>query len=317
MLLLASGDKINPLGHVLDQPLIGGEHPLFKGTEDLVLLGSPVLTIHMITLLIAAVMTIWLLRSAAKTIATGPESQGNERYITKGRVGQLVEVIILALRDTMLRPLLGGAADRYMPYLMSLFFFILINNLIGLVPLLDIQGIIGQLGGHERGAHFAILGGTATGNLYINGGLALVAFIVIQAHGIRELGIGGWLHHLLGGAPAYLAPIMVPVEILGMAIKPCALAIRLFANMLAGHTLMATLMLFGYMSYQGLHSWVALSGITIVSGAFALAIYFLELFVAFLQAFVFMFLTAVFISQLSHHGDHEEQHEPRAEAAVA
>jgi len=310
MLVLAAGDKLNPLGHVLDQNLVGGDHPLFEGTEHLTILGSPLLTIHMITLLLAAIITIWLFRSAARTIATGPESQGRDRFITTGRLGQLVEIMIVTLRDRMLAPLLGAQTDRYLPYLMSLFFFILINNLIGLVPLLDIQGVIGQLGGHERGTHFAILGGTATGNLYINAGLALIAFLIIQAHGIRENGLPGYLHHYLGGAPAYLAPIMVPVEILGTIIKPCALSIRLFANMLAGHTLMATLMLFGLMAYNGLHSWLALGGVTIVSGAFALAIYFLELFVAFLQAFVFMFLTAVFISQLSHHGDQPHHAEP-------
>jgi F-type H+-transporting ATPase subunit a len=112
---------------------------------------------------------------------------------------------------------------------------------------------------------------------------------------------------------------MIPVELMGTLIKPCALSIRLFANMLAGHTLMATLMLFGYMSWQGMHSWLAMGGITVVSGVFALAIYFLELFVAFLQAFVFMFLTAVFISQLSHHGDHghDEEHEATPEAVPA
>ena len=317
MLLLASGDDLNPLGHVLDQNLVGGEHALFEGTERLTILGSPLLTIHMITLVIAAILTIWVFRSAAKTIATGPDSQGNDRFITRGRMGQLVEVMIVTLRDRMLQPLLGEQTGRYLPYLMSLFFFILINNLIGLVPLLDIQGVIGQLGGHERGTHFAILGGTATGNLYVNAGLAFIAFLIIQAHGIQQNGLPGYLGHFLGGAPAYLAPIMIPVEILGTIIKPCALSIRLFANMLAGHTLMATLMLFGLMAYNGLHSFLAMAGISIVSGAFALFIYFLELFVAFLQAFVFMFLTAVFISQMSHHGDHHAEPEVEPQAVGA
>ena len=194
---------------------------------------------------------------------------------------------------------------------------ILINNFIGLVPLLDIQGAVGELSGHERGTHFAILGGTATGNLGVNAGLALVAFFVIQVHGLKENGIRGWLRHFLGGAPWWLGPIMIPVELMGTIIKPCALAIRLFANMLAGQTLMATLLLFGLMAYQGLHSYLAMTGISIVSGVFALGIYFLELFVAFLQAFVFMFLTAVFVSQMSHHGDHAEEHDAQAEAALS
>ena len=77
---------------------------------------------------------------AGRSIHTGDSSLGNERYLTKGRIGQLVEVITLTLRDSMLRPLLGSASDRYLPYLMTLFFFILFNNLLGPLPLLDLQG---------------------------------------------------------------------------------------------------------------------------------------------------------------------------------
>ena len=317
MFLLAAGEKINPLGHVLDRPLVGGEEALFEQTAHWSILGSPVLTMHMVTLIIAGLLTLLAMRLAARTIATGPEAEGNDRFITRGRMGQLVEVMVETLRDKMLRPLLGEATGAYLPYLMTLFFFILINNLLGLLPLLDLQGIIGGSFRLRHGAHWAVVGGTATGNLSINAGLALISFLVIQAHGIRQLGLGGWLGHLLGGAPWWLAPIMVPVELMGMIIKPCALAIRLFANMLAGHTLVATLMLFGLMAYQGLHSYWAFFGVSIVSGAFAVPIYFLELFVAFLQAFVFMFLTAVFISQLSHHGEHEAEHEPQARMAAA
>jgi F-type H+-transporting ATPase subunit a len=314
MVLLAAGDTINPLGHVLDRPLVGGEEALFEQTAHWTVLGSPLLTMHMVTLLIAGLLTALALRVAARAIATGRESEGNERYITRRRTGQLVEVMVETLRDRMLRPLLGSDTAAYLPYLMTLFFFILINNLLGLLPLLDIQGIIGGSFHLKHGTHWAVVGGTATGNLSINAGLALISFLVIQAHGIRQLGLGGWLHHLLGGAPWWLFPIMVPVEIMGMIIKPCALAIRLFANMLAGHTLVATLMLFGLMAYQGLQSYWAFFGVSIVSGAFAVPIYFLELFVAFLQAFVFMFLTAVFISQLSHHGEHEPEPEMDLEA---
>ena len=95
------------------------------------------------------------------------------------------------------------------------------------------------------------------------------------------------------------------VELLGVFIKPAALAIRLFANMVGGHTLMATLMLFGAMA-AGLGA-AAVSGISLVAGGFAVIITFLELFVAFLQAFVFMFLTAVFISQMAHHDEHHDE----------
>jgi F-type H+-transporting ATPase subunit a len=302
MSLLLAEDP-NPLGHVLDVTLIAAPD------------GTPLITMHMLTLVLAFLALVWVMMTAAKAIETGPESEGNDRYLTSGRIGQMVEVLTLALRDKVIEPVLGSATNKYLPYLLTLFFFVLLNNLLGLVPLLDLQHIAGAL--FMGDSHWAVVGGTATGNLAVTAGLALISFIVIQVHGLRELGVGGWVHHLLGGAPAYLAPIMVPVELLGMLIKPGALAIRLFANMMAGHTLMATLALFGLMALNGIGTWIAALGISFIAGAFAVAISFLELFVAFLQAFIFMFLTAVFIGQLSHHDDHHEEHAGHAEAAHA
>jgi F-type H+-transporting ATPase subunit a len=297
----------SPLGHVLDANIIGGAHPLVPATEGWNVFGSPILTLHMVTLIVAALLLVWVMKRAAAAIDTGPESEGHARHLTSGRLGQLVEVFTLYLRDSMLKPLLGDKTDTYLPYLLTLFFFILMNNLLGLVPLLDLQHIVGVFAGNS---HFAVVGGTATGNLAVTAGLALIAFVVIQIHGLRENGIGGWFHHLLGGAPAYLAPIMVPVEMMSLIIKPAALAIRLFANMMAGHMLLATLALFGVMALNGMESWIAAFGVSILAGAFSVAISFLELFVAFLQSFIFMFLTAVFIAQLSHHGhEHDESHD--------
>jgi F-type H+-transporting ATPase subunit a len=308
MIVLAAGAELNPLGHVVDVNLIGGPDALLLADPH----GTPFVTLHMVTLVAAALLLLWVMSKAARAIATGPEVAGNDRYLTKGRLGQLVEVITLYLRDTVIKPVLGPHTNRYLPYLLTLFFFVLMNNLFGLIPFLDLQHIIGLLGWND--VHFAIVGGTATGNLAITGGLALLSFLIIQIHGVRELGVGGWLHHLLGGAPWYLAPIMVPVELLGMFIKPAALAIRLFANMMAGHTLMATLAMFGLMALHGVGNWAAALGVSVLAAAFSVAITFLELFVAFLQAFIFMFLTAVFIGQLSHHHESDEHD---AEAAHA
>lgn len=288
--------------------------------RDVILIGTrdfPILTLHMVTLVAASGLFLLLMRKAAQAIATGPESQGNERFITKGRFAQMIEAMILWFRDEIIGPILGEKnTKRYLPFLMAVFFFIWFNNLLGLVPLLDLQHLMGAFWGDS---HFAIIGGTATGNLMVTAALALVAFIVIQAHGIRELGIGGWAHHLLGGAPWWLAPLMVPIELAGMIIKPAALAIRLFANMLAGHTLLATLLLFLYMAMQAGLNAVGVGAVGLISGIGAVAIYFLEIFVATLQAFIFMFLTTVFISLMSHHDDHEHEHEEHhgAEAAAA
>ena len=164
----------------------------------------------------------------------------------------------------------------------SIFFFILVSNLMGLLP-----GV-----------------GGATTAVNPARSWALISFVVIQVHAFAQLGIKGWSHHLLGGAPLWLSPLMIPVEIASLFIKPMALAIRLFANMVAGHTLLATLALFGLLALEGVGWWLA-GGVSIVSIVFSIAITFLELFIAFLQAFIFMFLTAVFVAQMSHH--HEDE----------
>jgi class 3 adenylate cyclase len=116
------------------------------------------------------------------------------------------------------------------------------------------------------------------------------------------------LKHLTAGTPPALWAIMIPVEIMGTFIKPFALAIRLFANMVAGHTLLATLLMFTKMGLEGVGIFAG-GAISLVAMVSAVAVTFLELFVAFLQAFVFMFLVTVFIAQLSHHGHEEHGHE--------
>lgn len=280
--------EANPLDHVTDMYLMGP------------------ITMNTITLVVVSVVFVLVMMVVAKKIATGPASSGNERYITKGRLSQMIEAIIVYLRDDMLTPVMGAEATRkYLPFLMTAFFFILFQNLFGLIPVMDIL--------HLCGVHHPWLGGTATGNLMVTGALAFVAFFVIQIHGFKELGLKGWLLHCTGGlvpGPVFLYPVaalVFVVEVAGYVIKPAALAIRLFANMVAGHTLMAVLVGFGAMAASGGMSVLGWGSISLISIIAAIAITFLELFVAFLQAFIFMFLTAVFISLLSHHEEHEEE----------
>jgi F-type H+-transporting ATPase subunit a len=270
--------------------------------------GIPLLTTHTITLIGVSAIFLLAMLHAASRIATGPASEGNERYITKGRFPQMVEAITLYLRDEMLVPVLGEhTTRRYLPYLMTVFFFILFLNVFGLIPFGDIWHLF------DLPTYF---GGTPTASITVTAALALVAFFVIQIHGVRELGIKGFLQHLTGGlvpGPIYLLPVVAivfVVEVLGLFIKPGALAIRLFANMVAGHTLMAVLIGFGKMVADQGAGTLGIASVSVVTGAAAVAITFLELFVAFLQAFIFMFLTAVFISLMSHHDeDHAERHE--------
>jgi F-type H+-transporting ATPase subunit a len=262
---------------------------------------------HEVMLLLAGVLAVFGLLFAARRIRTGTESEGNARFVTKGRLSQIVEVMVVYLRDQMLEPVLGAKQTRrWTPFLLSLFFFILTVNLLGMIPLQDMH--------HLFHLHNFALGGTATANLNVTAVLAFSAFLAIQFHSFRELGFLGWLDHLTCGLAKgpkglwLVIPIVFAVEFAGVFIKPIALAIRLFANMMGGHILLATVIMLPSMDQMGLeYGGGAWFGVSIATGAFAVALTFLELFVAFLQAFVFMFLTAVFISLMSHEEhDHED-----------
>ena len=287
MLELAAPAAANPVDHVVNHSFVTNEDGLWVWSAQLG------------TLVLAGIVTILLGLWVAKRVQTGPESEGNDRYITKNPFAHMIEVIASYLRDSVVRPLLGERTDRFMPFLWTLFFFILVNNMLGLVPILDLMHAINP---DWKKAHMAPIGGTATQNIFVTAVLALFSAAVINYAGIRELGFGGYLKHLTADAPPYVWPIIVPVEILGTIIKPVALAIRLFANMTAGHILLATLFMFIGMGVKA--GLLIGTGVIVASAVGAVAVYMLEIFVGFLQAFVFMFLTTVFISLLSHHGDH-------------
>ncbi|MBU3728714.1 MAG: F0F1 ATP synthase subunit A [Phycisphaerales bacterium] len=309
--LIAAGG--NPINHIVDKKAFG----------------TTWLWLSMLSLAVAGALALLIMARAAKAIATGPESMGHERYVTKGRLSQLVETISLYLRDEMLKPVMGERlANAWLPFLLAQFFLILTLNLFGLVPFFDAQeflyGIMGKkLDPLPLDETHVLFGGAATASISVTAGLAVCSFFAILWQSIRELGVKGTLEHLCGGpdlvrGPLVLwlvIPIIFAVELAGMFIKPAALAVRLFANMVAGHTLLVVLFGFGASAYKLGVGGVA--GVTAIAGVFAVAITFLELFVAFLQSFVFMFLTAVFISLMSHgdeHHEHEHEHGHGAEA---
>ena len=136
-------------------------------------------------------------------------------------------------------------------------------------------------------------GATATGNISVTGALALMAFMMIQGAGVREYGLVGHFKHLVPqGVPLWLAPIMIPVEIIGMLAKPFALCIRLFANMMGGHVVILSLL--------GLIFILGSVFVVPISVGFALFISLLELLVAFIQAYIFTMLTSLFIGMSVH-----------------
>lgn len=224
------------------------------------------ITKHVVFLWVAAITLIILAVTAAQ--------KNSKRNVPSG-FGNLIEIFILFIRDEVVVPNMGRSGIKYLPYLLTTFFFILIMNLAGLVP----------------------YGSTSTSNVSVTGALALIAFIMIQLSAIRAHGIGQYLKHLTGGVHWILWPIMIPIEVLGLFTKPFALMIRLFANMIGGHIVIVSLigLIFVF------QSWI----IAPIPILFVLGISLLELFVAFLQAYIFTMLTSLFMG-LGMQAAHEE-----------
>ncbi|HEX8323052.1 MAG TPA: F0F1 ATP synthase subunit A [Tepidisphaeraceae bacterium] len=281
--LLAAG---NPLDHVVDHRIAGiGEFWILSN--------------HIIMILTAAVIMLLIFPALTKRYRSGEHVPTGTR--------NFFEAIMMYIRNDVAKPLLGDNTDRFMPFLWTIFFYILILNLLGLLPFEAIQTVLFNRGGGEG---FHPIAGTATSNFFVTAGLAFIVFCVVQFQGIKSNGIKGWLHHFLGGAPWWLFWVMIPVEFLGMLIKPFALAVRLAANMTAGHIMLAVLAGFVPAAFVGLGSGggIVIGLISVIASVLVMV---LELFVALLQAYLFVFLSSLFISQmLSHHheDDHHEAH---------
>jgi F-type H+-transporting ATPase subunit a len=233
---------------------------------------------NVVQVLISVLLLVWMMRSVAGKYAKG---QG----VTTAPTGfqNAIEPVITFVRDEVGKSNLGDRYEKYMPLLLTIFFFILINSLIGLIP------------------------GTAnvTGNIAFTGVLGIISFVVILASTNKHY----WGHIANPPVPLGVKPIMIPVEILGIFTKPFALIIRLFANMISGHIIILSfiilIFIFGAMN-TGL-GW----GTSPFFVALSIFIYLIEILVAFIQAFIFANLTAVFIGQAfeGSHDDHGEGHE--------
>jgi F-type H+-transporting ATPase subunit a len=223
-------------------------------------------TRHVVMLWVAAglciIFTLLALRAHNKRTKTGAAPKG---------FGNGLEALVLYLRNEVVLPAVGPHGNAYVPFLLTLFFFILFANLLGLVP----------------------YGATATGNISVTATLAIVSFIFIEIAGMKAQGkaylntIVFWPHDMPLAMKLPITFILTPIELLGKFTKPFALAVRLFANMVSGHVVLLALisLIFTFATW-------ALVPVPI---AMALGISMLELFVAFLQAFIFMLLSAVFI----------------------
>jgi len=229
------------------------------------------------------VVFLWIAAGIVLFLATAAARSNTKNFIPRG-IGNLIEVVVQFLRDEVALPNMGKSGLRYLPYLLTTFFFILVMNLLGLIP----------------------YGASATGNISVTLALAVIAFVMIQLSAIRAQGIGHYFAHLTGGVHWLLWPIMIPIEILGLFTKPFALCIRLFANMTGGHIVIVSMLglIFLFKSYL----------IAPASVGFVAAIDLLELFVAFLQAYIFTMLTSLFMglgiqaAEESHGQEHPAEH---------
>ncbi|WP_242392630.1 F0F1 ATP synthase subunit A [Anaeromyxobacter oryzisoli] len=228
-------------------------------------------TKHVVMMWIASVLLLLVVLGSVRKKSVVPHGLYN-----------FIEVLVAFVRNEIAVKNIGEKdADRFTPYLVTAFFFILFLNLFGLVP-------------------FAA---TATANISVTMMLATFTWIITQYAQIKAVGIRGYLSHLTGGVPGSLWPlwfIMVPVEFLGLFTKPFALTVRLFANMVAGHFVILALLGLIFV----ISPWVMFGAVPM-----ALSIFMLELFVAFVQAYIFTMLSSLFIGSVvvSHdHGEHEE-----------
>ena len=229
------------------------------------------LTKNVVQMFIALIVLVLLMTGIARKYKKGPG-------VTSAPSGWqgAIEPVITFVRDDVAKANLGQRYERYMPYLLTVFFFILINNLFGLIP------------------------GSAnvTGNVAFTIVMGVISFIIILISSNKHY----WGHIINPKVPWAIKPILIPVEILGVFTKPFALIVRLFANMVAGHIIILSfvslIFIFGGMSK------VAGWSFSPISVLFTVFIYLIEILIAFIQAFIFTNLTAIFIGQAfegSHH----------------
>jgi F-type H+-transporting ATPase subunit a len=266
-------------GHVkLPQPLMR-EEPIYRAETPWPLVNRTIepldlkFTKFMAIELVVAILICVFFIGLAKALQGGA--------IARGRFRNMLEAMLLYFRDSVARPCIGHHdADKFVPYLWTIFFFVLGLNLFGMIPWM----------------------GSPTGSLAVTGALALVTFVVVMGSAVVKLGPIGTVKSFVPHMDLpfvlkiFLIPLIFVIEVAGMGIKHGVLAIRLLANMMAGHVVLAVIMAFIAAS-AGSVMWYVVTP-TSVLGATALSL--LELFVAFLQAYIFTFLSALFIGMAVH-----------------
>ena len=250
--------EFNPLEPVISVPLftipVGGWQIIVSN--------------HMFMVAVAMVVLLVIISFAARSRGMVPKGLRN-----------LIESVCVYLREEVARPVLGENTDRYIGFIWTVFFFILTLNLLAMIPT---EKIIFLITGKKN--HF---GGPATANIWITGAMAAITFSLTHISGIRKHGLLKYLASLAPPVPWWIMPLIYFLEVLSAIVKPLTLAVRLFANMIAGHTLLATILglILIFKNYGTLTA--SLLGVVFLSV--------LELFVAFLQAYIFTLLSSLYI----------------------
>lgn len=238
------------------------------------------ITKNVCSLLISAILLLWIFLTVAKSY------KQREGQAPKG-LQSFVEPLIMFVRDDVAKPSIGAKYEKFMPYLLSVFFFIFINNLMGLIPIFP-------------------GGANLTGNIAVTAVLACLTLLIIIFNSNGHY----WRHiFAMPGVPIPVLIILTPIEILGLFLRPFVLMIRLFANITAGHII--ALAFFSLIFIFGKMSTGAGLGVSVLSVAFTVFMGLMELLVAFLQAYVFTLLSAMYFGSAveeGHHEHHEEAH---------
>lgn len=277
----AKAEAKNPMDHVLDS----NEIHLFESIEGLQHIHLPAIplpgggrfqiTKFMVLELIAAALVLIFYVPLARQVSDGSAPRGAWRNAR--------ESLLTFVRNEIAKPNFGEhGADKFVPFLWTLFLFILFNNLLGMFP----------------------FGGSATASIYVTLSLALIVFFVLHGSAAADMGFRHylqtfWPHIDLHGPSGIAIKILVMgIEVMGVLVRNAVLGLRLFANMFAGHVVLATILLFIQMAANAAFGMWATVSVASVAGIVALSL--LELFVAFLQAFIFTFLTALFMGIALH-----------------
>jgi F-type H+-transporting ATPase subunit a len=292
----SAGEHESPLEHVVQHSLV--ERPAHLGP----LTPNGTITLFSDQIAMVALAGVLLLALVPILVKKRRGNAGVDAMVPTGAANGL-EAVCDYLRKEVAEPALQEHTDRFIKYIWSVFFFVLTVNILGLLPIPVISNLFGT--------H---LGGAATGNIWMTATLAIITMFMMVINGLR-LGGKSYLAHFCPG-PLWMAPLLVPVEIIGLIAKVFALAVRLFANMIAGHILLAVLL--SFIMAAGVQSAALGLGVGVLVVSASVAINFLELFVAFLQAFIFTFLTTLFIgmSVVFHHDDHHAEGHQHQKAAA-